>query len=796
MIKNWLDVFLYNLKQNKLFIGLNILGISIGVAGLIFAILFWNNEHAYNQWNPDKDIIYQVTKEYNGEYFETIGTPVGGLIQRAFPEVNSCYFDEYDKGILTYKGDHTFVNRILDAESNFFDFFPFEFTKGNIKTALRDQNSIAISAALAENLFDKEPLGEQVEINDKVYVVHGIYKKNFKSSIIPDVVIRSRIDESIRTGQNDWDRSYLQLLLKVDNKDKLTKINDYIEKVHYQNMTVAQAKREGITPQAFEAKYGSGHVELEPLSTARLYSKVDGYPESRGNLKLLVISMGLSLIILILSIVNYVNLATVNATKRAKEVGVRKVSGATKKIIVYQFTFETMLITFFSLLIALMFVELTLPFYNNFLQKSLSLNTGEFYLQLIIIFITVVCLAGLLPAIYVANFNAINVLKGNFSRSKSGTWFRNGMLVFQFAIASFFIIGANIVHNQVNHLIDKDLGFNGNQLVDIKSYNWKTYDQYRTIKNEISRIPGVKEVSSGMFSFGEGGYSFTTIVYKDVSINAALDMPIDFGMLEMLDVNMVQGRYLSEKFSSDTLNAILINQKAFEQLGDPDLLGNRIQWKLKNVKVVGVVENFNITDPSEEVPPMIFYHMKTVPDYAYASDIFVKIAPKNMEKTLASIEAFWKKNVDVNYPFNYGFVNKKFERSFVTYKKQKELFTLLNIIVVIIALFGLFALASYSIQRRMKGIAIRKVLGAETNTLMKELSKQYVVFCLLGILIALLPAYYLLDKWLENFAYRIDISIIPFIICFITLMTLTLIIVLSRAYQATKMDILKYLKYE
>lgn len=796
MIKNWLDVFLYNLKQNKVFIGLNILGISIGVAGLIFAILYWNDEHAYNKWNPEKDNIYQVVKEYNGDYFQTIGTPVGDLTQRTFPQISHCYFDEYDKGILKYKGKDLFVDRILDAQGNFFDFFPFEFSYGNTKTALRDENSVAISQSMAENLFANEVLGEQVEINDKVYVVHGVFKKNPKSSIIPDIVIRSRIDESISNGQNEWDRSYLQLLIKIEDKAQVAKITQYISKLHYENMTIASAKREGISPEAFEEKYGSGDITLEPLSNARLYSKVDGYPEGRGNLVLMIITMGLSILILVLSIVNYINLATANATKRAKEVGVRKVTGATKKIIVYQFTFETMLITLFSLLIALTVVELTLPFYNNFLQKSLTLNGGEFYLQLILIFIAVVCLAGIFPALYVANFNAINVLKGNFSRSRSGTWFRNGMLVFQFAIASFFIIAANVVHHQVNYLMDKDLGFSGDQLVDIKLYNWKNYDDYRTLKNEVKRIGGVKEVSSGMFSFGEGGYSYTTVIHKDISMNAALDMPIDFGMLEMLDVDLVQGRYLTEKFASDTVNTILINQKAFEKLGDPDILGKEIKWKLKNVKIVGVVEDFNITNPSHEVAPMIFYHMKTVPDFAYASNLFVKISPEDMEKTIAEIEAFWKKNVDVNYPFNFDFVNKKFERSYSTYKKQKELFSLLNIIVVIIALFGLFALASYSIQRRMKGIAIRKALGAETNTLLKELSKQYVVFCAIGFTLALLPAYYLLDKWLVNFAYRISISIVPFIICFIVLMTLTLIIVLSRAYQATKMDILKYLKYE
>ncbi|NJM79021.1 MAG: FtsX-like permease family protein [Flavobacterium sp.] len=217
----------------------------------------------------------------------------------------------------------------------------------------------------------------------------------------------------------------------------------------------------------------------------------------------------------------------------------------------------------------------------------------------------------------------------------------------------------------------------------------------------------------------------------------------------------------------------------------------------KNVVIVGIVKDFNLGNPSEAIPPMSFFHLKTIPWFiGTLNNIYVEANAETMGQTLADIEQFWIKKVDSEYPFKYDFVDKEYKRSYSSFVKQKNLFSFLNIIVIIIALFGLFALATYSIQSRMKEIAIRKTLGAETNTLLKTLSKQYIVFCVVGFLIALFPTYYLLNKWLEDFAFRIEISLIPFVIGFIVLLALTLLIVLSRAYLATKVNVLKYLKYE
>lgn len=809
MLRNWLHIFLFNLKNNKFFTTLNVLGLSIGIAGLIFATLYWNEEHSYDNWNPNKDNAFLLVNQMDKEtYWPSSSAPVGSnLIKKSTHVEAYCYVSGgYDDQIISYGDQKKQFDKILSAQGNFFDFFPFEFVEGKRNTALPDENSICLSEATAAQLFGTEKaIGNEVVLSKKKLIVRGVYKLDQKSSYAPSAVVNF-MDTRIKGAIDQWGNFQVILLLKAKNANAKTEIEKSIAKMYYDNMTVLYAKQRGMAPKAFIEKFGEIKPSLEPLSQIRLHSKTGGLSEGKGNYQFLLIMLGLSVLILILSIVNYINLATATAIKRAKEVGVRKVIGASKANIVQQFIFETILISLFSILLALVIVELSLPYYNDFLGKSIVLEGSQFYLQLAVIFIVTVGLAGVFPAIYVSNFETLNVLKGNFGRSKSGVWLRNGMLVFQFAIASFFIIGSYIVYEQINYMNNKDLGFKPRQIVNIhyrnvygddpKINDKYRFDRYTTIKNQLLKIKGVKQASGGAFMFGNGAPTTISYNYKDVSVDGN-NIPIDFGMLEMMQIKMVKGRYFNPKYAQDTINTMLINETAMKQLNEKDPIGKKVDWDGKEVIIVGVVKDFNLSSPSEPIGPMSFFHFKTIPWFiGTLNNIYVDADSETMEQTLADIEKFWLKRVDPDYPFSYDFVDKEYKRSYSNYVKQKNLFSLLNIVVILIALFGLFALATYSIQRRMKEIAIRKTLGAETAVLLRELSKQYIVFCVVGFVIALFPVYYLLNKWLENFAFRIPISVIPFIVGFIVLLILTLAVVLSRAYYATKVDVLQYLKYE
>ncbi|HKO78290.1 MAG TPA: ABC transporter permease [Flavobacterium sp.] len=803
MLLNYIKIFIYHLKQNKLFSFLNILGLAIGIAGLIFALLYWNDEQNYDAWNPEKDNVYQVLVQLTDmPVMAEHPVRLKPHLEKD-PNVETIVFadDWYQNDKIIYNGKKTLVDKIINAESSFFSLFPYKILQGNAISALKDDSGIAISEDLAKRVFGSEnPIGKQINCFDSMFTVRAVYRIPGNSSIAPNIVI-NRMKEAEK-----YDGLFsLKILLKLKNPLKTEVTRKMLEKAYYDEGIVKTAKQAGFTPEEMTKKLGHFTVFMEPLSRARLHSVMDGYPEGRGNYQFLLIMAGLSILILILSIVNYINLTTANAIKRAKEVGVRKIVGASKVDIVAQFIFETILISSFSILLALVIVELTLPYYNDFLGKNLMIVGSQFYIELILILIITILVAGVFPAVYVSNFEMLKVLKGNFGRSKSGVWLRNGMLIFQFAIATFFIIGSHIVYQQVKFISNKDLGFKGNQVItiplnfsnsdyEVENPGQNIYNKYTTIQQELAKIKGVEGISTALMSFDGSDKSLGPLLYKEVLFKVRT-VAIDYNFLQMMKIKLKKGRYLDPKYASDTISCAIINEKAEKLLGMKDAIGQEISIRNRKLKVVGVIKDFNLLSPEVEVSPMAFYHPKTVDIAHNISKIYVKLKSDDVENTIAEIDKFWT-TVDTEYPFKYDFVDKQYARTYESYVKQKNLFSLLNVVVIGIALFGLFALASYSMQRRMKEIAIRKILGAETNLLLKELSKQYILYCIIGFLLALFPVHYLLNKWLENFAFRIDMTVFPFIFGFIILLSFTLIIVLSRAYQATKTDILKYLKYE
>ncbi|MTH17370.1 ABC transporter permease [Flavobacterium sp. LC2016-01] len=805
MLKNWINIFIYQLKNNKLFTALNVLGLSIGISGLIFALLYWNDEKSYDSWNPQKDNVYQVLVQLKDM---TSWSNCALFLKPALdadPNIETIMYgdDWYQKNKIIYKGKKEFVDKIINVQHNFFSFFPFEIIKGDAISSIKDDSSIAISDNIAKRVFGNEnPIGKQIKCFDQLFSVRAVYRVPGNSSITPNVII-NKMDKLVNsTIINPF---VFKLLLKVKDPSKVENTRKKLERIYNYDFIKRLAKEEGFTFEDMGKKVGYFNVVIEPLSQARLHSITDGYPEGRGNYQFLIIMMGLSILILILSIINYINLATANAVKRAKEVGVRKITGASKRNIICQFIFETILTTSFSILLALVIVEMTLPYYNNFLNKDLILLGNQFYWQLLLIFIITVFTAGLFPAIYVANFETLKVLKGNFGRSKNGIWLRNVMLIFQFAIAAFFIIGSYIVYEQIQYLQNKDLGFKGNQVISValnfpsseyegENTEKNIYSKYSVIKDQLSKIKGVEEISTGLISFDGSDNFISPVLYKN-ELFKERTIALDYGMFEMLNIKIAKGRNFDRKLASDTINSVIINESALKLMNIKNPIGAELVIRNQKLKIIGIVKDFNLLSPELKVPPISFYHLKTFGMAHNINKVFIKLKLDDSGKTIDDIEKLWSK-VDTEYPFKYDFVDKEYARTYESYVKQKNLFSLLNIVVILIALFGLFALASYSIQRRLKEIAIRKTLGAETNALLKELTKQYVVYCVIGFLIGIIPAYLLLQKWLTNFVFRIDITILPFAIAFVSLLILTLIIVLTKAYQVTKVDVLRYLKYE
>lgn len=809
MIRNWLRIFRHQLRQNKLFTALNILGLSIGISSFVFAILYWNDEHSYDAWNPNKENTYIVINDMGAMDKWAVATaPTGETLQEFTKDVTSyMYFTGYRSDKVTVGNKTETVAKTVSAQANFFAFFPFEFLEGSPETALRDRNNVVLSKELATRLFgDEKALGKTMLIGNVRFTVQGVYRIPGKSSVAPDLVFNT-IDSLLDEGKDDWGNFSYSLLLKIDDPAAIPSVTKAFDAMYFEKRTKRYAQREGLSIEEYVKKEGHENpVILEPLADARLHSIANGYPEGAGNYRFLLIMMALSILILVLSIVNYVNMTTANAVSRAREVGVRKVMGSTKSGIIQQFLLEAAILTAFAILLSLAIVELSLPYYNDFLQKQLTLSGSTLVAELVGIFIIVVTIAGMFPAVYVSKFRTLNVLKGNFGRSRKGMWLRNAMLIFQFAIASFFIVGSNIVNEQIHYMSTKDLGFKGDQVLQVEfrnDYDWREKDYLKKIesrlsmvKGRVAAIDGVKAVAAGAFNFAGGANSSSSFIYNDHEVQGE-NMAIDFGMLNMLEIDIVDGRDLSPKFASDTIESILVNETALRMMQEPDPIGKVVDWNDRKLRIVGIAKDFHTASMTQNIKPMVFMHFKTVPWMANnASRFYLKIDPEKTESIVAKLEAFWKTKVDPGYPFTYDFVDMVYARTYQTFVSQRNLFMLLNITVILIALFGLFALASYSMERRMKEIAIRKTLGADTKSLLVALSKQYLVFCGIGFIIAFFPTRIVLAEWLNDFAYRIDITFFPFIAGFCMLTSLTLVIVLVRAYRATRVDVLKYLKYE
>lgn len=806
MLKNWFKVFLYNSRKNKLFFFLTVLGLATGMTGIILALSYWEDESAYNQWNPNKDNIAEVIVHFNDNIWQWQVAPLAHYLKESAPEIEDFmyYKPYYSSDPATYQGKNIFLKNYFNTQANFFDFFPLEVTAGTAGRFKTTPNAIAIEEKQVFQIFgDEDPIGKVFQTaQGESLVVTTVYRNNRATSVQPNFIVKE-VENSIKGGikNNNWGDFNYGLLLKLKNKADFAAVEKKMTAIFYDYKVRKQAQAEGVTEEEYKKDMGTFHFQLISLADTRLSSNKlpTSLAEGKGNLTLLYINIGLSLLILLISIFNYINLSTAYAIKRAKEIGLRKVIGASKADIVLQQITETLFVTFIALLISLALVEILLPSYNILLNKKLVIDFVHYIPHFVLLTAVVVLFAGIFPALYVANFDILKVLKGNFSRSKSGIWLRNGMIIVQFCIATFFIISGIIITKQVNYASSKDLGFQADQIISIgwdKQLGNRKFQEYQRIKQDLSKIPGVTDVNTSVFTIGLGASSSSSYKLKDKNIQAQ-NMGTDFGYLKLFGIKMLAGRDLDERLASDSTSVVLINKTAADAFGEDQIIGQEIDVFGKKKKIIGIVDDFHLLGLQNKIPPMIFSHIKLI-EWAQSniSSITVKVQADKMEEAMAQIETYWRKDVDNTRPFNYEFIDKLFARTFKDYVNQRNLFAILNIIVISIALLGLFALASYSIERRYKEIAIKKVLGIETKALISNLSSQYFILFVVGYLLAIVPSYYVMDMWLSNFSYRIDFPLSAFIIAFILMFFLTAVVVISKAYNATRISALTYLKYE
>lgn len=803
MLQNWLKIAFINYKKNWLSTIINLFGLTIGLTGFMLILMHWNDEESFEKWNPKKDNIYYFQTYYKKDniYGGAISIPLAENALKRISEVQD-YVLMSGSDIaykMTTKNKTAYQEGGLATSENFFNLFPFKLVAGSYKDVFKNDNNIAISNVVAKNLFGKtEVAGETIKINKTDYIVTAVYElPKGNSQIKPDFIFKPA--EQLKNDKEAWGNfNYGCFFLLKKGADPRSFEKKFLDIIMLR--AKINSKGAGVTPQQFIDTYGPTDSLLTPLDKIKLHSESTWF--GKPDFKSLMILFTLSVLIVILSAINFINLKTAQASQRAKEIGVRKAIGSTKFSLVVQFLMETFLICFASYLLSLALTELLLPSLNKFYNKEIVMSDWRIYFYSFAMVALVTVVSGLIPALYLSNFKAIETLKGNFARSKNGVWLRNGILTLQLIISSFFIIGGLIVNQQVKHMMDKDLGFSGKQIfqINFNEDNGEPWLKYERLRTEMAKIPGVESISFSEAPPGTSNQSSSNMDYLNTSIQARHGS-MDHNYLQFMGVKLLKGRWLDPKLSSDTINNALVNEAFLRKFGwtDEQAMKREVRpgFDNKPYHIVGITKDFNIRSLKNEVEPMIFFHYRETTWKRYnVNNIQLKLKADDIDGTVKRLKTYWKDNAEPGYPFSSYFIDKQFAKTFETYQKQQTLFTILNAMVLMVALLGLFALSSLMIEQKLKDVAIKKTLGASDGTLIVGLTKQFLWITLIAVLISIPISYYLMNEWLKDFAYRIDMPVLPFILSMILLLILTFAVVSIKAYQATKVNLVKYLKYE
>jgi len=800
----WFKIFFRNSKKNWLNIVVNILGLTLGLAGLLIVLLYLNDEQQYNSTNTKKENVHRVGHKMPSGGFGFSSTAVEGeKYKEEIPEITSYYLCNgwYEDELVKLENNQVYTRDILRGEPNFFDFFPFEIIEGSVNKFSESRNHIAISNEQSKLFFKGDrAIGKSVEIEEEKYIITAVYKIKGKHYFEPSVVMQFN-----ERPEGSWGSFSYTLFCMVTEGANSTVVENKMEDIFFTYRTIPQSKKMNISTEEYEEIDGV-KVFIENLKNIRLHSKSnEAGPEGKGNYQLILVMLGLSILLIIISCVNFINLSIASASQRAKEVGVKKTLGVSKRNLVVQYVLEIMFQGLIAFVFALILVELILPSFNFFIEKEMSLlNGGVLPLVSVIAFIMSIVI-GVIPAIYVSNFKSVRVLKGNTSRSKKGVLARNVMLVIQFIISGFFLITAMIINVQVDFMINKNLGFSGEQIVVIKMNSIDNrYEKYKLIKNELLKYPDIEVVTSNYFIPGGGNSSSTNADYKDISTHVKSNA-IDYEYLDMTKIKILKGRNIKPEFASDTIKNILINEtfaKTFNIYDNP--IGKKINIGFggenndgRNMNVIGMIKDYHVNGFDTKISPVMFFHWNSF-DWMKQNFYYVqfKIRKENVQSTLEYIEDYWKNNIEQGYPFEYEFLDKRFARTYEKYKKQQTMFLVLSITVIMMSLLGLFALSTLTIQQRLKEVAIRKTLGASVKEIMIELIKGFLKISVIASVLLLPITYYLMQIWLDNFVYRTKMPWWPYITAPIVLFVLVILVVGFKAYRATKVDLIKYLKFE
>ncbi len=808
MLKNYFKIAFRNLSRSKVFSFINIFGLAVGIATCLLIMLYILDETSYDKHYKNADRVYRISSSVKTETWAAQPAPLAKALKNDFPEAEVVTrllkYPGVDKMLL--KNEQSDIKREFYetngyyVDANFFELFNHDFIYGDPDKALIDPNTVVVSEAIAEKLFGEEdPVGRQIKLGlpfgEFNYTVKGVFKNQSSRSHITahfylsmdNTDIGIWVKNATNWATNSLFYTYVKLHAGSDPGLFERKLQPFLERNGGKDMRDAGFKR---------------RLFIQPLQSIYLHSDMPNEISPTGNSTYLYILGSIAAFILLIACINFMNLATARSGKRAREVGVRKVMGAGKSRLVQQFLGESFILCLIALALAITFAWFFLPVFNRLTQKDLqAFSSPELIIWITGLTLFTGLLSGLYPAFYLSSFKPVSVLKGRILNSYSAIAIRKGLVIFQFTISICLVLGAIVIWQQLDFLKGHNLGFNKDQQIVLPLQSNNAAKNYPMLKDELLKDPLIKSVTSGSGYPGLSDVLSSMPFYpkgKTVSEATSIDLStVENDYFKTLGLTVLYGRAFSKEFTADSAS-IILNETAIRELGyhAETAVGKELNYdylgKHVTLNIVGVVKDFNYQSLHNKIRPYGFTTSFFGNKYRY---LIANVNTTDYSKVLAGFEKRWNK-INPGDPFSFSFMDQDFQKNYEKEQRTSQVVVYFTCIAVLIACLGLFGLAAFSAEQRTREIGIRKVLGATVMNITTLLSGDFLKLVVVSILIATPAAFWVMNKWLQNFAYKVEIQWWMFALAGTMALLIAFITISFQAIKAAMMNPVKSLRSE
>ncbi len=808
MLRNYFKILVRNIRKSPLYAMINVVGLAVGMAVSILIFLFVAHELSYDRHHEKADRVYRVSRYWLNQDGQ-VSLHLGHLAPPFGPLLASDYENEVEQAVRLFNfaplikyGQNAFEEEhFFSADPEIFDVFSFNFLEGDVSGILHDSDALVISESAAKKYFGNEsPMGKEIEMEVDgmgfVMQVRGViedmpdnsqFHVDFLASMIPVVSFYGGQEAFMSNfGSNNFS-TFLLLREGVDYKAFEAKLLSFIDR----HMGETQA---GIPMSK------TTQLQLWPLTDVHLYSNLDSEIEPNGAIEYVYIYLAVALFILLIACINFMNLSTARSAMRSMEVGLRKVMGADKSRLVRQFMGESFLMTFTSLVFAVILVYLFLPVFSDFTGKRLSLDFMDnpaYILGLLGLALAVGLISGSYPSLFLSGFSPAVVLKGVFKAGKGHENFRSILVVGQFSISVVLIVAVLVVVQQLDFMQNKELGFEKDNMVVLPS-SPRINENYLMIKDRLEKHPAIKEVSvssrvpSSRLLDSNGGAAEINGELSQLNVRVA-DIHVGHNFLKTYGIPIVAGRDFDYLMATDSAEAFILNEAAVQAIGwtsSEEAVGKRFNYGGQRGFVTGVMKNFHFESLHQPIVPIVFLISKD-----RNNQISIRIDGAQKEEAMAYLEKEWA-DLRPDFPFEPNYIDERFTRQYEAEQRLRTIFTFFSALAVLISILGLYGLTTYATQQRTREIGIRKVMGAETFNILALLGKDFLRLVMIGFLIAIPISWFGMSNWLDDFAYHIGISWTVFMYAGMIAGLIAALTVMSQSLKAAWSDPVKSIKSE